>query len=186
MSILTHSLELADAALKRIERFAAVVGGLLIFATMAVTMAEVLARRLFATPLPGYVDLFDIGMAGMTLLGMAYCQALGSHVRMELLIGKLTGRTRWLLEFVTTGAACWFVAVVAAFSYGQTLKAWRIDDVTIDILLPLWPAKAMATFALILLALRLAVNCAGYLRLMIDPRASPIAVPHTAAAEVSS
>lgn len=177
MSRLSRLLAMTDAALARVETGAAFAGGGLVAAAMMLTMAEVIGRRLFNTPVPGMIDLFDIGMAGMALLGAAYCQRLGGHIRMEFAISHLGGRARWSLEALTTATAFVFIALICDSSIHHTLKAWRVGDVTNEVLLPLWPSRAMASAALLLLTLRLGLNVLGYLRLIIHPAAPPIAIP---------
>jgi TRAP-type C4-dicarboxylate transport system permease small subunit len=166
-----------DRALGRIENAAAGLAGVLIFAAMLLTMAEVIGRRLFNAPIPGVVDMFDIGMAGMALLGAAYCQRLGGHVRMELLTGALKGRPLWAMEFLTCALACGFVGVVAFAASAHALRAVAVGDATMDILLPEWPSKALAAAALWIMFARLAINATGYARLIIDPAAAPVAIP---------
>jgi TRAP-type C4-dicarboxylate transport system permease small subunit len=173
----TRILTAMDAMLARIERRAALAGGGLVFAAMVLTMVEVLGRRLFNTPVPGLIDLFDLAMAGMSLLGAAYCQRLGGHIRMDMVIGRLKGRALWLAEFVTTALALVLILVVLVASAEHALRAWQVGDVTVDVLLPTWPSKALASAAIALLALRLLVNLCGFARLIADPAAPPLAVP---------
>jgi C4-dicarboxylate transporter DctQ subunit len=176
-----RALAAIDAALARIETAAALLGGGLIAASMALTMVEVLARRLFNAPVPGMIDLFDLVMSGMALLGIGYCQRLGGHIRVEILLNRLGVRARWAMECATTCIAALFIALIATSSIGHAIKAWRVDDVTSEILLPLWPSKALAGAALALLAVRLTVNALGYARLMFAPLATPIGIPTTPA-----
>jgi TRAP-type C4-dicarboxylate transport system permease small subunit len=56
-------------------------------------------------------------------------------------------------------------------------RAWRIGDSSMDIKLPLWPAKLVVPVALAVLWLRLLLQFAGYVRLLIDPKRQPLAVP---------
>ena len=65
---------------------------------MWLTMAEVLGRRLFNSPVPGAIDYIEIGMVAFAFMGAAYCQRLGGHVRMDLLVGNLKGRVLWAVE----------------------------------------------------------------------------------------
>ena len=184
MTAPVRALAALDAALARIETGAALLGGGLIAASMALTMVEVLARRLFNAPVPGMIDLFDLVMSGMALLGIGYCQRLGGHIRVEILLNRLGGRVRWAVECATTVAAALFIALIAASSIGHAIKAWRVDDVTSEILLPLWPSKALAGAALAMLALRLTVNALGYGRLVLAPLATPIGIPASPSADL--
>jgi TRAP-type C4-dicarboxylate transport system permease small subunit len=128
-----------DRSLGRVENAAAGMAGALIFGGIFLTIAEVIGRRLFNAPIPGVVEMFDIGRAGMALLGAAYCQRLGGHVRMELLTGALKGRPLWAMELLTCALACGFIAVVAFAASEYALRAAVIGDATMDILLPEWP-----------------------------------------------
>ncbi|MBM3512765.1 MAG: TRAP transporter small permease [Alphaproteobacteria bacterium] len=177
MSRPARLLAMLDAALARVETGAAMVGGGLAVAAMLLTMAEVLGRRLFNAPVPGMIDLFDIGMAGMALLGTGYCQRLSGHIRMEMLISRLAGRARWVLEAATTGGAFVFIALIFTSSVEHAFKAWRLHDVTNEVLLPLWPSRAILSMALLLLVIRLGLNVVGYLRLVRRHTATPIAIP---------
>ena len=56
-------------------------------------------------------------------------------------------------------------------------RALELGDSSIDISLPLWPAKLMVPLALSILALRLAIHLWGYGRAFIKGLDQPIAVP---------
>jgi hypothetical protein len=55
--------------------------------------------------------------------------------------------------------------------------AYELGDSTMDIYLPVWPSKLIVPIAMALLAVRLAINLWGYLRLFVSPDATPIGVP---------
>ena len=57
------------------------------------------------------------------------------------------------------------------------MRAYEYGDSTIDAQIPWWPSKMLIPFAFGLLFVRLLVNLAGYLRLLFNADAAPIAVP---------
>ncbi|MGH9695962.1 MAG: TRAP transporter small permease subunit, partial [Bryobacteraceae bacterium] len=87
-----------DRQLGRVENVFNDIGGVFIFALMWLTMAEVLGRRLFNSPVPGAIDYIEVGMAAFAFMGAAYCQRLGGHVRMDLLVSNLKARLLWAVE----------------------------------------------------------------------------------------
>ena len=87
-----------DRALTPVENLANLVAAFAIFALMCLGVAQIVLRSLFNAPITGYIDLVELSMALMAFLGAAYCQRLGAHIRMEMLIGRLHGRALWLAE----------------------------------------------------------------------------------------
>jgi C4-dicarboxylate transporter, DctQ subunit len=138
---------------------------------------QVLGRTLFSAPVRGYIDFVELSMATFAFLGIAYCQRLGGHVRMEMLLKAMRGRPLWAAEIFGTLVALVVVAVLIWYGWGHFLRAYQLGDSTIDTQLPVWPSKLAVPVAFALLWLRLWVQLAGYVRLAIDPRRSPLAVP---------
>ena len=159
----------------RVEDACASVAAILIGLAMVLTVAEVIGRRLFNSPLPGVIDMFDLGMAAIAFLGASQCQRVGGHVRMELVLRRISGRPLWIIESLTTGLALGFVAAVAVASWQGVERAFVTQDATMDLLLPVWPSKSLVTIALIVLTVRLFLQLVDSLRLAVSPEAEPIA-----------
>ena len=147
-----------------------------IFALMLLGVWQVLGRTLFNAPVRGYIDFVELSMATFAFLGIAYCQRLGGHVRMEMLLKPMRGRLLWSTELFGTVVALVVIAVLIWYGWGHFLRAYQLGDSTIDTQLPVWPSKLAVPIAFALLWLRLWVQLAGYLRLAADPRRRPVAV----------
>jgi TRAP-type C4-dicarboxylate transport system permease small subunit len=147
-----------------------------IFALMLLGVWQVLGRTLFNAPVRGYIDFVELAMTTFAFLGIAYCQRLGGHVRMEMLLKPMRGRLLWGTEIFGTVVALAVIAVLIWYGWGHFLRAYQLGDSTIDTQLPVWPSKLAVPVAFSLLWLRLWVQLAGYLRLAIDPRRRPVAV----------
>ena len=144
---------------------------------MFLGIAQVLGRQLFDLPISGYIDFVELSMASFAFLGVAYCQRLGGHVRMEMVLKVAKGRAQWLLETLGTLVAMFIVAVLAWYGYEHFWRAWALGDSTIDAELPVWPSKLVVPIAFALLWLRLLVQLVGYGRLALYPGEPPVAVP---------
>lgn len=154
-----------------------------IFGLMLLGVGQILGRRLLNLPIRGYIDVVEISMAVFAFLGAAYCQRLGAHVRMEILLQRLKGRLLWIFEAVTTAVALGIIGVIIVYAYDHFVRAYAFGDSTIDIEIPLWPSKLVVPVALSILWLRLLLQLAAFIRLVRRPDARPIAVPQVGSVE---
>ena len=172
-----RGLAQADRWLGWVETRLNLVAGLLIFALMLLGVAQIVLRTVFRAPIFGYIDMVEVSMVGFAVLAVSFVQRVGGHVRMELLVGRLRGRTLWATEAAGSALALFIVAVLIPYSYRHFARAFEFGDSTIDIEIVTWPAKLVVPVALAVLAGRLGVQLAGYVRLVIHPDREPVAVP---------
>jgi C4-dicarboxylate transporter DctQ subunit len=170
-------LSRVDEYLFKIESLFNIIAGVVIFLTMIIGVVQVVGRSFFNQPVPAYVDVIELGMATFAFLGIAYCQKLGGHVRMEIVMKHFKGRTFWVAEVVNTLIMMWIIAVLLLYGYDHFLRAFEFGDSTIDGDYPLWPSKLVVPVAFGLLMIRLTVNLVGFIRLVMHPNADPIGVP---------
>lgn len=159
----------ASNLLSFIEIWGAFIAGLTIMLIMVLGVWEVVGRSVFSKPLHGYLDMVEQLMVAVALLGMAYCQAHLGNVRMTLLIGRLRGRSRWILEAIAFFAALVVVLVLIKGSWSHFLRAYNIGGSSPEIELPLWIGSLVVPVALTVLALRLVLQLIEALRLILSP-----------------
>jgi TRAP-type C4-dicarboxylate transport system permease small subunit len=176
-------LSRADRSLCRLERFMALLAGLAVFGLMVLAVVSVSGRNFFNEPLPGYVDWIQQLMPLIAFMGISYVQRDGGHIRMDILVGRLSGRALWLFEFLTTLcvlllmlALVWGTWAHFGRSFDFSAPMWSRDS-TIDIGLPIWPAKLLAPVAFAVLCLRATIQLIGYGQALISGTDSPVAVP---------
>ncbi len=172
-----------DRLLAPVERAFNLVAALFIFALMLVGVAQVLGRKILNMPVFGYIDLIEISMATFAFLGIAWCERLGGHVRMELVLTHLPRRVRFLFEVLGMLVALFVIAVLDWYAYQHFSRAYELGDSTIDAEYPLWPSKLLVPISFTLLWFRLFVHLLGYLRLLANPDAAPVGVPTIARVE---
>ena len=163
--------------LGRVETFFNLVAALCIFALMFLGMAQVLGRKLLNAPMSGYIDFVELSMATFAFLGIAYCQRVGGHVRMEMLLKAAKGRLQWVIETFGIVIALLVISVLIWYGFEHFLRAYQLGDSTIDAQLPVWPSKLLVPISFALLWLRLVVQLVGFTRLVRSPDAEPVAVP---------
>jgi C4-dicarboxylate transporter DctQ subunit len=166
-----------DEKVFKIESVFNLTSAFLILFLMFLAVIQVVGRKVFNFPVPGYVDWVEFAMAVFCFLSIAYTQKLGGHVRMEFFIGRFKGRLLWGLEFIGTLIALFIITVLMWYAYTHFLRAWTIGDTSMDIELPIWPSKILVAFAFFSLNIRLLIQLAGFGRLFMNPDATPIGVP---------
>jgi TRAP-type C4-dicarboxylate transport system permease small subunit len=159
-----------------IEDLANLLAACAIIMLMVLGVLQIVLRTMFNAPISGYIDLVELSMASMAFLGAAYCQRLGSHIRMELLVGRLKGRPLWALEALGTALALFIIGVLVYYSFGHFLRSYTLGDTTMDAEFPFWPSKLLVPIAFSIWFVRLGLQLAGSLRLFLDPLKDPVAV----------
>src|SRR3546814_17369003 len=96
---------------------------------------------------------------------------------MEILVQRFKGRTLWVVEAIAVLIGIIVIAVLIWYGFEHALRAYRLGDSTIDLRLPVWPAKLVVPIAFIVLWLRLLIQFLGYARSAADPYKEPLAVP---------
>lgn len=159
-----------------VEDAANLLAAFAILALMILGVLQIFLRSVFNAPISGYIDLVELSMASMAFLGAAYCQRLGSHVRMELLVTNLKGRALWGVEAVGALIAMCIIGVLIYYSWGHFDRSYTFGDTTMDAEYPVWPSKLLVPIAFSIWFIRLALQFIGSLRLVIDPTLAPVAV----------
>ncbi len=172
-----------DRWLLSLEQALALLSGLAVFSLMVLAVVSVGGRNAANMPLPGYVDWIEQVMPLVAFMGISYVQRDGSHIRMDIVVGRLQGRALWFVEMVTVllvlvlmMALVWgsWAHFQRSFDFGAPL--WSRDS-SIDIGIPIWPAKLLAPVAFSVLCLRLVLQVWGYGRACVLGLTSPVAVP---------
>lgn len=172
-----------DLSLLRLERFFGLLSGLAVFALMILAVYSVGGRNLLNSPVRGYVDWIELAMPLIAIMGVSYAQRDGGHIRMDILVGKLKGRALWMTEFITTALILVLIILLIWGSWAHFQRSfdfaapnWSRDS-TIDIKLPIWPAKLIVPVAFSVLAARLCLQLWAYARAVISGTDNPVAVP---------
>ena len=172
-----------DHRLLGLEQFLALISGIAVFGLMVLAVVSVSGRNAINAPLPGYVDWIEQAMPLIAFLGISYVQRSGGHIRMDILISRLKGRALWafemmsvLLILVLMLALVWGSWAHFDRSFDFNAPMWSRDS-SIDIGIPIWPAKLLAPVAFSVLCARLILQVWGYGRALVLGLEAPVAVP---------
>lgn len=131
----------------------ALLGGVIVALVAGVTVASVVGRWAFATPIPGDVELVQLGTASALALFLPYCQLHGSHLIVDIFTVR-SGAVlhRWLDAFAHVVAAAVLALLAARAAWGvESLRAAAETSMVLGV--PLWLAYSPMVPSLALAAL---------------------------------
>ena len=87
---------------------------------------------------------------------------------LEIVLASMRGRLMWAFETSATLVAMKVTILLIVGTWDNFHNACSKGDSSMDIKLPLWPAKLVVPLMLTVLPARLALQLWGYLRLVAD------------------
>jgi TRAP-type C4-dicarboxylate transport system permease small subunit len=128
--------------LRRISRYLGLLGASVALAIGLMTTASVVSRAIFNKPIPGDVEITQMGIALAISLCLPWCQWRGANIIVDFFTQDVSGRSRRILD----GLGC--LALVTMYS----LLSWRTSvgavavkeaaETSMIISLPMWWAYA--------------------------------------------
>lgn len=142
------------------------VAGTVALAAIAAIIAAQVVGRQFGWQFGGADDLTAFAVAGSALLPLGYAFRHGAHIRVDLIIGHVQGRARFVMETVALAATAGLAAFLAYAVGDLAFDSWQFEDVaqgTVPWLLWYPQAACAAGCAVFAIALLddLAVHLAG-------------------------
>lgn len=116
-------IDCLEKGILTITRSLSWVSGCTIFAIMFLISADVWARYVMKQPIKGVMDIVQMSLVVIGFLGMAYTQVEKGHVRVEVLIARLSKRTQAVLDIISASLS---TIIFALIGWNQLGKVWRI------------------------------------------------------------
>jgi TRAP-type C4-dicarboxylate transport system permease small subunit len=125
-------------ALDRLYLFSGYLAGAFIVAIF-VLMMLLSAGRPLGVNIPAGDDFISWCMAATAFLGLAHTFRSGEMIRVGLLIDRIEGRARWIIEIVALLIGCGFIGFFTWYAVSMTYDSWRFNDMAQGVLaVPLW------------------------------------------------
>jgi TRAP-type C4-dicarboxylate transport system permease small subunit len=124
--------------LDRLYLFSGYLAGAFVVAIF-VLMMLLSAGRPIGFNIPAGDEIIAWCMAATAFLGLAHTFRHGEMIRVGLLIDRLSGRTRHVVEIVSLFIGCGFIGFFAWYAAAMTYDSWRFNDMAQGVLaVPLW------------------------------------------------
>ena len=124
--------------MKTFERLLGVAAAIALFAMMAITSADVIARKAFSSSVPGGVEITELLMLAVIFVAMPLASLKGEHIIFDLLDPILPPRIKTWQHRVANGICVLVVAGSSWLVYGRAERAAEYGDSTAQLGLPLY------------------------------------------------
>jgi TRAP-type C4-dicarboxylate transport system permease small subunit len=125
----------------------------LLFIMMLLGTVDVSGRYLFNSPVLGTFEVFEILLPAMVLLGLGYTQEDKAHVRMEILVSRLSSRKQTILNFFTTGCALLISVLILWRGWVLSIAYWRMGRTIPTIGVPMFLPQCLVPLGALMLSL---------------------------------
>jgi TRAP-type C4-dicarboxylate transport system permease small subunit len=137
---------------------AAAVAGAVLVALMCLTVADVVGRYFFNSPISGVFDLTQFSVLIMTFLSFAYCGFRGAHVVIELLYDRIPEGAQFAVRRLSNAVGTVLFAVIAWRAVVQSFDVREFNETSQLLTIPYWPFYYVVAFGAALFAIVLAIK----------------------------
>ena len=137
------------------EKFGVIANYLVLFAAL-ISAGNAFSRYLFSESSNGWLEIQWYMFAGMVLLGGPYTLKMNEHVRVDLVYGMVSERTRIWIDII--GGVFFLLpicVILIYFTWPWFLDSWRINEASSNAGgLVRWPVKLILPVGFFLMALQ--------------------------------
>jgi len=156
-------VKILGTSIKRINNVLRYVCTALLFFMMLLGTVDVMGRYLFNKPVLGTFETFEILLPAIVLLGLGYTQESRAHVKVEILISRLSFRKQAFLNFITNGFALLISILILWRGWVLTVVYWRMGRRIPTIEVPMYLPQLLVPIGALLLSFVLLVQMLQYL-----------------------
>lgn len=143
----------SEAIMKKIIMFFATVSGICIFLMMAMTMVDIIGRRLFNSSVPGVYELSSLGLVVVSFLAMGLAQIAGENVGVTIFYDHYKPKAKAITDlWISILCICLFAMTVYQ-TVGFILRMNGTNQITPVLHLPLQPFICTVVIGFVVLIL---------------------------------
>ena len=152
------TLNASNETLKTVSRWFGWVGGLRILAMTALISYDVILRYVMNAPMIGAHEMVNYMLLMCFFLFLTDCWNASTHVRMGIVYEKMTGRVKKAADGFIGAAGALLFGTMALKLWDELLYAFEADQVSSELLMPIWPFKLVALLCMTLFVAQLAMS----------------------------
>ncbi|CAD5110311.1 TRAP transporter small permease [Zestomonas carbonaria] len=131
----------------------ALAGGLVMLLLINMSLVSIIGRKLLSAPIPGDIELMEIGAAIAIAAFLPLCELRGTHIKVDAFTMRLSSGLVRALDALAH-LLCLLVALLLAWRTGlQMLDNMEYGDVSTLLSIPLWIPLMCMVPSLLLMAL---------------------------------
>lgn len=126
---------------------------IVLFGMMAMTMTDVLLRKLTNTTIIGAGEITEMMMAVVVFCSLAQCQVEEGHIKIDLIMRKAGPRIQSVVDMVTQFLCFGLFCLVTWGTFKHAMEIMEWEEVSIDLAIPIYPFVFIAVIGSAMLTL---------------------------------
>jgi TRAP-type C4-dicarboxylate transport system permease small subunit len=143
----------AGRALLSVCKAAAIAGGLVFTALVAMSIVSIVGRKLWSAPIPGDVELLQVCSAFAAASFFAYCHLVGGDVKVDFFTHNMRASRVHLLDAIGSFLVGTFGWLIAWRALAGALGVKESGETTMILGWPLWIGQMLMVPGFVLLGL---------------------------------
>jgi TRAP-type C4-dicarboxylate transport system permease small subunit len=149
--------QVTDAAVGLLARLAALAAALVLMGMAGLILVEIVLRSAFARSTHITEEFVGYGMASIVFLAFAQALRDGTLIRVDLVLGRLPGRARQVVEIVIAAITLAAMLFVLRFVWASFGRYWRTGAISWSFAqVPLWIPQVIVVVGIAIFCLQLA------------------------------
>ncbi len=135
---------------------------------LVLTVADVIAIKIFSSPIPGTIELISFLSVVVVAFALAYTQQLKGHIQVDFFVSRLPHRYRDFFGIFISAVSFMLFALLAwrSFKFGRALQL--AGEVSMTQRIPFYPFVYAIAVCCIPLCLQLFIELVDYVNRMAN------------------
>jgi TRAP-type C4-dicarboxylate transport system permease small subunit len=139
------------------SRYLGIIAIVVLVAMMLFTVANVILRAFFNSPIPGDVELIEVAMVCTGFLGLAWCAIQEKHIKVDLLVQFFPKKAQGIIDAIGHIGALGVSIIIAWQSINEGYANKELEAATASLQIPIFPFYWVTSVGYGLLSLALLV-----------------------------
>lgn len=126
---------------EKAEQVLQIFGGIFFCLTMFLIVFNVIGRSFFNAPIPGAYELTGWGTSFFAAVAIPIATMRNTHIRVDILVNKIKGVPRLILEIFATVCDILFAALLTFGGFKYAIQMLAQNEVTNSLAVPIGPAR---------------------------------------------
>lgn len=139
--------------LHALSRWFAVGGGVGFLALVLMSLVSIIGRKIAATPVPGDIEVMQMGTAIASAAMLAYCEMERQHLRVDFFTANLSAKIRHVLDALSHLVLALVALLIAWRTSLAVLSLHEAGETSVILGWPVWAVVAGLVPSFLLLAI---------------------------------
>ena len=158
-----HHFGPVGQTLFKLTKLLSIAGGLVFVLLVIMSIVSITGRKLFASPIPGDVELLEVCSAFAAASFFAYCHLNGGDVKVDFFTAHASRSTAHALDAMGSMLVAVFGGLITWRASAAALSVKAAGDTTMILGLPLWWGQILMIPGFVLLCASGLYMCAWHL-----------------------